>query len=247
MVSANLYSSEPSVPIGKKIYVFNYNNDKKQNTLLSYNTQTDTWEESSVKLTNLNSIIGEESSAIGNKIYIIGGLDEVHNKYINTVESLEINDADDSATPQLSVLLNQGESVKLSVTSNLSDNTKYTWSSSDATVATVDANGVVTAVKPGKTSIYAENTGTKFKESIPVVVVEGTADETRLAVNLDLNQTKKLYLNDDTKNITWSSNDNSKVTVSDSGEITGKAKGLAIINATYNNETYKIYVRVTNA
>jgi uncharacterized protein YjdB len=233
------------VAVGNKIYVTPYEDYKTvggSNKTIIYDVTTNTWTQGP----NLNEPrLNRDITLAGNKIYVIGG-NNSNSK--TTVESLVVDAPNDGTNDnKLSVLLNQGESVKLSVTSTPSDNSKYTWTSSDETVATVDENGVVTAVNTGKANIYAENTDDNFKEYIPVVVVEGTADETRLAVSLGLNQTKKLYLNDDYKNITWSSNDDSKVTVSDSGEITGIAKGLALINASYNDETYNIYVRVTNS
>ncbi len=168
---------------------------------------------------------------------------------VNSTESNNSNEA--SATPQidvqnfiLSVLLNVEETVQLSLTYDLVDNTDYIWTSSDEAVATVDSNGKVTAIGEGTANIYAKNDDESFSEFIPVKVVLNGADEMRLAVHLTTGRTAQLYLTDDTGNITWSSGDTSIATVSDEGEITALNKGLVLINAELDEVIYPIYVRV---
>ncbi|MCI1959978.1 MAG: Ig-like domain-containing protein [Clostridia bacterium] len=165
----NSYDDANCVAVGNKIYVApleDYKTGGDSNKTMIYDVTTNTWTQGP----NLNEPRTTRMIVlVGNKIYVLGGVANV-SKF--TVESLVVDAPNDDTTDnKLSVLLNQGESVKLSVTGTPSDNSKYTWTSSDDTVATVDENGVVTAVNTGKANIYAENTESKFKEYIPVVVV----------------------------------------------------------------------------
>ena len=166
-------------------------------------------------------------------------------------ESENSNEA--SATPFsaqqnyiLAVLLNISESVQLSVTYDLSDNTELTWTSTNESIAVVDGNGKVIAIAEGLTYINARNEDGSFNESIPVKVVESGADEMRLAVYLTIGQKANLYLSDDPELITWSSLDESIATVSSTGELTAVGKGLAIIQGEVEGEIYQIYVRVNS-
>ncbi|MHC1722983.1 MAG: Ig-like domain-containing protein [Aminipila sp.] len=149
----------------------------------------------------------------------------------------------DGSTLKLSVLLNEGEAVQLSTSFNLDNNKKYTWNSTNEAVATVDANGKVTAIAEGTADIYAQSTDGAFKEYIPVKVLE-LADEQRLAVHLKTGEKAKLYLADDASKVTWSSMDSSIATVSADGQVTGVKKGLAIVKAELDGQAYQIYVRV---
>ncbi|MBE6035669.1 MAG: Ig-like domain-containing protein [Clostridiales bacterium] len=122
------------------------------------------------------------------------------------------------------MLLNEGENVQLSTSYDLENNKNFTWSSTNEEVATVDSNGKVTAVGVGDADIFAQNADGTFKEYIPVKVVEGIADELRLAVHLKIGEKAKLYLTDDPSQVTWNSMDDSTVTVSADGQITGVKK-----------------------
>jgi uncharacterized protein YjdB len=130
------------------------------------------------------------------------------------------------------------------VSNDLSDNTSMTWASSDTAVATVDANGKVTAIGVGTCDISAQNADGTWKESIPVRVFAGTADLHRLAVHLNPGQNAKLYLTENPEETTWNSLDASVATVDANGKVTAVSNGLAIMEGTANGETHQIYVRV---
>lgn len=153
-------------------------------------------------------------------------------------------DWDSDAKPRLSVLLEVDEEVQLSVTDILADNIDYTWTSSDSSIAAVDASGKVKAINEGVAAIYARNTETGFDDFINIKVVgDGQAAEERLTVDLRINQTAKLYLKDE-PGIVWTSFDDSVVTVDSAGKITGVSPGLAIVESQYEGESYIMYVRV---
>lgn len=147
------------------------------------------------------------------------------------------------ASPILSVLLNVGEEVRLSVSHDLTKNEAYTWVSSDPSVATVDHTGAVTAISEGLAYIKASSADLTFEESIPVRVIKN-ADETRLAVHLNAGEKQMLYLTDDPSMVTWSSMDPTIATISQSGEISAVKRGLCIVQAEFEGTTYQIYIRV---
>ena len=151
----------------------------------------------------------------------------------------------DAGEARLNVLLEEGEEAQLSITSKLPDNLKVSWNSTNEEIATVDENGVVTALKSGLTQVWAENEDGSFREFINVKVIEAD-EEFRLALDLNVDQSQRLYLNDDYDNIKWTSMDESVATISELGEVTAVSEGLTIVTAEYEDEIRVIYVRVRN-
>ncbi|WP_172408320.1 Ig-like domain-containing protein [Desulfosporosinus sp. FKA] len=145
----------------------------------------------------------------------------------------------------LKVLLDVAEQAQLSVTSSLSDNASLTWTSSDPTVAKVDANGKVTAVKEGICNITAAKSDNSFTDYIPVKVLKG-AENLRLALNLKAGESKRLWIADDASSVTWTSMDPSVASVDSTGKVKGVANGLCIVQGVYSGKTYTIYVRVNS-
>lgn len=117
------------------------------------------------------------------------------------------------------------------------------WSSSDSTVATVDSNGKVTALKVGSATITATSTVDSTKndtctvtvdDSTPVAVTGVTLNKTSASISLGNTITLVATVtptNATNKNVTWSSSDESVATVSD-GVVTSKAVGTATITVT---------------
>lgn len=114
-----------------------------------------------------------------------------------------------------------------------------TWSSSDMSVATVDQNGVITAVDRGFATITATaHNGVKGTCSIEVYApVTGiTVDRTTLEMYVgdrDKLVATVIPANANNQRVTWTSNAATKVSVvSTTGVITAKAAGTATITAT---------------
>lgn len=127
------------------------------------------------------------------------------------------------------------------------------WSSTNTPVATVSSEGVVTAIKPGKTKIYAYTADGSGKSGFCDVTVEedrtlkGISLSSEL-VNLKVGDTKTLTVNytpanASNKNVTWSSSDASVASVAD-GVVTAKATGQAEITATSEEGGFKATCRV---
>ena len=129
---------------------------------------------------------------------------------------------------------------------------KIEWTSSDKNIATVESDGVVTAIKAGKVTITgqvngiegADGTNLSIKASVDITI----DSEAKFAIVLDktkdvivpigktvtLVATVTNYKSDGT--VTWSSSDKNVATVDDKGVITGVAVGSATITATTNEK-----------
>ncbi len=174
------------------------------------------------------------ASVINSIIYTVGGQEGAG--VTNVVETLDLNPVEH----KLSVMLNAGETSQLSVSNNLLTNSSMTWISSDEAVATVNANGNVTAVGEGSCEITAKNSNNTWSESFPVKVFAPN----RLALHLNVGETKRLYLTENPADTTWTSLNTAVVTVDATGKVEAVSEGLSIVEATVDGETYQIYVRV---
>jgi len=146
----------------------------------------------------------------------------------------------------LYVTSGKGKSAKLKA-SVTGDNKEVTWSTSDASIATVDEKGNVTAVGAGSATICATANGKT--DICDVTVLNST-----VTLNTDnVVLTKDYYHHSETvtadvvgysKTVTWKSSDNKVATVS-KGVITAKGTGTATITASANGITAFCRVEVT--
>ena len=154
------------------------------------------------------------------------------------------------ATPVSSVTLNKtsaslkvGETVTLSATVNPSDATDktVTWTTSDATVATV-SNGVVTAKMLGSATITAkagEKTATCSITVIQTPVTSVTLNKTSASLKVGETVTLSATVGPDDatdKTVTWTTSDATVATVSN-GVVTAKKLGTATITAKAGDKT----------
>lgn len=144
-----------------------------------------------------------------------------------------------------SLSLKTGETQQLSIiaTPEGSISPVFTWRSSNSAVATVDQNGLVTAIKSGTATIIAtaQNGGSVSVEcSVKVVqMVEGITLSAR-SLKLDVDESAQLTAmvspgdaND--HSITWSSSNNAVAEVSGNGVVSGHGAGVCTITATAND------------
>lgn len=116
------------------------------------------------------------------------------------------------------------------------DNGEITWSSSDKEVATVDKEGLVTAIKGGSSYITAKAKGSSAvcKVDVPVPLTGITLDS---KVKLKLGKTQVLTLTmepldtTEAEEVKWSSSDKNIAEVSEDGTVTAIAYGNAVITA----------------
>ena len=154
------------------------------------------------------------------------------------------------ATCAESITLNMTEaSLKVDETTTLTatvlpetaTNKSVTWTSSNEAVATVDANGVVTAVALGEAIITATTTdGSDLSASCKVTVVATRAESITLNMteaSLKVNETTTLTATvlpetATNKSVTWTSSNEAVARVDANGLVTAIALGEAIITAT---------------
>ena len=153
-----------------------------------------------------------------------------------------------------SVSLNVGESVTLAATVKPDNATNKTvsWSSSNASVASVDASGKVSAVAEGTATITAkagDKTATcsvTVKKSV-VAVSSITLDKSSLELTEGETATLVATVKPDNatdKTVTWTSDKASVATVDASGKVTAKAEGTATITAKAGDKTATCSVTV---
>ncbi len=130
---------------------------------------------------------------------------------------------------------------------------EVSWSSSDATIASVDENGNITALKGGPATITAtskEDSTVKATCMVTVIVpVESiTLNKTSLSLNAGSSETLTITLNpaNATYNVaTWTSSNSSVATVDQNGKVTGVKAGNAVITATAGGKSATCQITVT--
>lgn len=143
------------------------------------------------------------------------------------------------------IVIIEGETLQLTATVMPEDatNKSVTWETSDEAVATVDQNGLVTAVGAGVATITASTMdGSNLTASCTVSVEPNVV----LASSIELNQTSANVTEGETlqltatvlpedatdKTVTWASSDETVATVNQNGLVTAVATGTATITAT---------------
>ncbi len=122
-------------------------------------------------------------------------------------------------------------------------NKNVTWSSSNASVASVSSTGVVTAVGAGTATITATTVSGSKTSTCAVTSVSATVIPTSVSIsgcpgsNMAIGNTANLNetvspSNATNKNVTWSSSNTSVATVSNTGLVTAVAAGSATITVT---------------
>jgi uncharacterized protein YjdB len=133
------------------------------------------------------------------------------------------------------------------------------WSTSDANAATVNTNGMVTAVAAGSATITAtvgEKTGTSAVTVTaapppPAVVTSVTVSPPSVSIAVGASTTLSAAVKDAQGNVmsgqavAWSTNNSAAATVSASGVVNGVAAGSATITATSSGKVGSAAITVT--
>ena len=144
-------------------------------------------------------------------------------------------------------------------------NYSTTWTIGDPTIATVNANGKVTGIKNGTTTltatVYDKKAGTTKSATANVTVVGGVVDTTTPITGVSVDpltvvkgsaKLPNFYVgpNDADYTVTWTSSNNSVARIDpDTGMVTGVKAGTATITATVvdkaNNNPWTVNTTVT--
>ena len=142
----------------------------------------------------------------------------------------------------ISILVGASETLAATVSPKDAANKKVTWKSSNAAIASVDANGKVTGVKAGEATITVttEDGGktatckvTVSDKEIKVTGVKLNKSETSLLVGGNETLTATVLPEDATnQNVTWKSDKPEIASVDANGKVTGVAAGETTITVT---------------
>lgn len=146
----------------------------------------------------------------------------------------------------------KGESETLVATVNPDDATDktMTWTSSNADVASVDANGKVMAIANGTTTITAKAGGKEAACAVTVTVPLESISLNKTELSLIKGESETLIATiapeDATENtVSWTSSNTSVATVESSGKVTAKGGGSATITAKAGGKEATCSVNVT--
>jgi Bacterial surface proteins containing Ig-like domains len=141
--------------------------------------------------------------------------------------------------PELTLAIGATETIIATVAPDNANNKAVTWSSSNETIATVNASGLVTAKVQGNAVITATTVDGGFTATCAVTVTQPATGVTlnKSEITLAVGSTEALLAtvaptNADYKEVIWSSGNENIATVNASGLITAKARGTTIITAT---------------
>ncbi len=142
----------------------------------------------------------------------------------------------------LTLKIGDSETLSATVLPVSATNKNVSWKSSNTSVATVDANGKVTAVAAGTANITVTTEDGNKTATCKVTVTASEIKPTAIALNqttlsLKKGETEALtasFTPEDATDtdVTWSSDDTSVATVNESGLVTAIAKGTATVTVT---------------
>lgn len=139
------------------------------------------------------------------------------------------------------ITLYKGKSTTIKATERPYDN--ITYKSSNKAIATVDANGRITALKAGKTTIKVKANGITKKITLTVKKCKLTLKKTSLTIKKGKTATIKATAKP-ADTITYQSADETIATVSTKGKVTAVKKGKTTIKVKANGITKKVTIKV---
>ena len=145
-------------------------------------------------------------------------------------------------TPSLSVYTGERKQLVAVVVPEGAINKAVTWSSADESIATVDADGFVTGVAVGATTVTVTTVDGGFTATCAVTVLQGTKAVESVSLNTG---TLKLVVgftytlvptvlpaDASDKSVTWTSSNSSVASVDASGRVTALTYGTTTVTAT---------------
>ena len=233
-------------------------NKEEYKTLVVYYDPDDTsdskdvtWESSNPNIASVDS--NGKVTATGKGVATITATVGTHSKSCQVtvnvpVTSVNITDAD--------FTLARGTDKQLTAEVGPNDaNDEYktiTWESDNESVATVDSEGVVTAVAKGSANITATASGKSdsVKVTVNVPVTNFTTPEATKTILRKSSETITTSItpndaDEEAKVITWTSSKPNIATVDENGKVTGVAEGTTTITGTLpNNMSVEVTVTV---
>jgi|GEM_PF-1794338 len=177
-------------------------------------------------------------------------------KYLFALETTPSTDAISVSLNEESINLNANQTFQLEATVNPENatNKNVIWASSDESIATVDATGLVTGVDNGSATITVTTVDGGFMDecevnvTVPVYAVVLDIYDADLLIGETLQLTATVKPDNATnKNVTWESRNEAVATVSEDGLIkaTGKGSTIIVVKADGGKYTSQCVVNVT--
>lgn len=165
-------------------------------------------------------------------------------KYISHLTSTYDAEEAEKGTVIGSVTLdNTTPSKKLTV--NIPDGAKVNWISTDESVATVDQTGIVTAVSSGECQVIVTIDNRKY-------IVNITSTYAAPSIELMMYEIKgignsiQLSFKDGENDAVWSSDNEAVAVVDQSGKVTAKSEGEAVITVKYGKNMSQVKIIVSD-
>ncbi|GAB6168449.1 hypothetical protein JCM1393_09090 [Clostridium carnis] len=196
---------------------------------------------------NNDQIIASNAASV--KISIIYGTSAAANGTA-WVDDISLNEViDDMTIPSNSISLSKGDTISLNPTFSPSAATNTVdWISSDSTIASVDSNGTVTALKDGKARITGTSTIDSSKSVyadiniVGILVQDVAIDKVSATMNVGDKVTLNKIItpsNASDQNVIWSSDTPSVASVNNNGVVTGLKPGKTKITAVSSSDSSK--------
>ena len=200
---------------------------------------TVSWSSSNESVCTVSSTGLVTAIGAGTAVITVTTVDEGHTancvvKVLQHVNKVELNKG------ALSIKVGESERLQASISPNDADNTAVEWFSSDEQVATVDASGIIKALKAGEAWVKAvSNDNENAKDSCLVTVIQPVTGITLSEMNYELNsigqsvQLKATVLPEDASNkaVTWKSS-NETICIVNNGNVVALGYGVAVVMAT---------------
>ena len=212
-----------------------------------------TWTSSNPSVASVDSNGKITAKKIGTTIITVSINGYSSTSTINVVDKIELKGI---SLNKSSLNIKENSSATLNITYNPSNatNKKITWKSSNNSIATVDQNGKVTAIKAGSATITAVSNDGGFASTCKVTVealskkvTSIELDKKELSIIDGEEANLKVTINPsyaENKNVTWESSDKTIATVKD-GVITAKKVGTAEIKAISEDGNKEAICKVT--
>ena len=125
--------------------------------------------------------------------------------------------------------------------------TGATYRSSNSSIASVTASGIVTFKKAGNVTIYVtiRSTGRTKAHQFKVLACSIKLNKSSVSLKVGGSSTLKATVKGPNNTVSWSSGNKSVAAVSSSGKVTAKKTGTAVIYAKANGKTARCTVKVT--
>ena len=217
--------------------------------------QNVTWTTSNKKIATVNSQGRIKGIAPGTATITVKTEDGNKKATIKvTVKAVPVTDVSLNKT-KTTINIGKSETINATISPSNATNKNITWTTSKKSVATVDANGKIKAVKKGTATITATTEDGEKTAKIKVTVVDPTIrvtgvklNKTSTSMKIGENETIKATISPSdatNKSVIWTSSNNKIASVDGKGVVKGLAEGTATITAKTSDGGKKATIKVT--